>query len=444
MALEEIDITASGSISGTTISADTVVVGGNVITLTNAHLPSLTATTLSAGTIFSGSTDLYNIFPRKSVGVVYINSASDFPTPVGGIIYLSANTQYLVSGTINVGNPFRIDGGKSDIIGKDKYLDKIVYSGSGNMFNIRQPSFFYNIGIEAPSATNIFSGVMSTNDSFRLESSNFNNCQNIGSISGGLFTTINDNSFTNITGNGFTFISTRHLRYELNDHEFGYSGTTLYVNSGLYEAISISGNYINLPFSGIGINIHTGTTFTNNSGGGLINGNTIVGITSASTSLSGIQHYDSNWEIQGNLNISDSEASGEMYFNGNATPTVLAVNVWTRTAGTTTSGTNEQFTMSGSNVLRYTGKRTKEGVANVSLSISSVANNQTLQASIYKNGVQIPSSVCEMRTSTASQSVSGSLHAILMLTPNDYFELYIRNITASSNATVEFMNFVIE
>jgi pectin methylesterase-like acyl-CoA thioesterase len=62
MALEEIDITASGRLSATTMSADTVFVGGNQLTLSSAHLPILTADTFYGNTIYSGGTDLYDIF----------------------------------------------------------------------------------------------------------------------------------------------------------------------------------------------------------------------------------------------------------------------------------------------------------------------------------------------------------------------------------------------
>jgi hypothetical protein len=105
MALEQIDIN-SESLSATTLSADTIYVGGNLLSTTNAFLPNLTATTFSAGTYFSGFTPLdliiYSIVTGNSTSTLvqsglntYTGGTYQKPTiniSAATLAYLSAST----------------------------------------------------------------------------------------------------------------------------------------------------------------------------------------------------------------------------------------------------------------------------------------------------------------------------------------------------------------
>jgi hypothetical protein len=245
-----------------------------------------------------------------------------------------------------------------------------------------------------------------------------------------------------MSGNGFTLSNNQHIRYNFNDNEF--SGTNLTILSGTYSTIDIEANLFDMKTGYVGLSITTGVTFSSTTGGGLIANNMFVGDVTGSTILSGITYYANDWEVQGNLNLQSSSSLGGMYLNGNLTVTPLTVNIWAKVSGTTSGGTLQQFSMLSSGRLIYNGKRTKEAQIVVPYSVSTVTGTETVQVSLYKNGVLLPTSVNENRLQVADEAITGCLVALTTISTNDYFELYMRNISSDSDGTIEYMNYTIK
>jgi len=94
MALEINDINA-GSFSASTFSADTLFVGGNLISPTNAFFPSFSATTISGGTIYGDGSNLTGI----TTAFTYDNS-NKFTISRNGLIDLDAILSIVTALTI--------------------------------------------------------------------------------------------------------------------------------------------------------------------------------------------------------------------------------------------------------------------------------------------------------------------------------------------------------
>lgn len=403
----------------------------------------LSANTLVSNSILLSGNNITELFLPSINNVKVINQLSDFPPSVSNSITLLNNTLYLIANNINLVNNRLIITGNTVINGSSSSIDSFSYSGSNTLFTITNNFSMSDLTITSPNAANIFNTTLQSANILTLQDNIFNSSKNIGNISGGNIISILNNGFYNVTGNGFSFSSITQLEYADNEHIFGFSGVNINILNGTYEIIRIKDNYINLPLSGVGINIYSGITFTTVNGGGIIISNILTSNPTTTTPLSGIQYYDVNWEINTNLNIESSQPSGEMNLTSNIIETPLIVNIWTKISGITSSGTLQQFTMPENNKLKYIGKRVKQAKIVLVYSISSIVNNQTLQISFYQNGIQLSPPISETRTINSGESVNGSLVDLITIHENDYFELYIRNITGSNNAIIEFMNFTI-
>lgn len=127
---------------------------------------------------------------------------------------------------------------------------------------------------------------------------------------------------------------------------------------------------------------------------------------------------------------------GALHFNDPGTPTTITTpSTWVKAANVTTHTLLHRFSMTDNNRLQYTGITQVQGLVNVSMSVTSVANNQNLAFAIFKNGsLDVPSI---MRTKVASSDVqSVCLHTALEINPSDYFELYMMNETGANNITI--------
>lgn len=96
--------------------------------------------------------------------------------------------------------------------------------------------------------------------------------------------------------------------------------------------------------------------------------------------------------------------------------------------------------------LRYLGVDTSTFHVACSLSLRAAASNKEWYMSVFKNGVKIPRSGFWNENPTGSGATIGDFtiayHIATTLTTNDYLELFIRNITDTSNIVVRNFNLV--
>jgi len=129
----------------------------------------------------------------------------------------------------------------------------------------------------------------------------------------------------------------------------------------------------------------------------------------------------------------------ECYFSTPAA-TVLTLNTWTKAAGTSTeAAAHPDFTHS-NNRFTYTGANNIIIHGFASFSVTAATNNKVFEFGVAKNGTIVTPSIMRRKISTGADVGTGALHFVITMATNDYFEFFIRNITDSTNATLELMN----
>ena len=121
--------------------------------------------------------------------------------------------------------------------------------------------------------------------------------------------------------------------------------------------------------------------------------------------------------------------------------TTLAVNTWTKAAGTTTASvTDSDFDLTTNNRIVYNGSNNIIVHGFASFSVTAATNNKTFEFGVAKNGTIVSSSTMRRKIATGADVGTGALHFMLTMSRTDYFEFFIRNITDSTNATVQLLN----
>lgn len=142
-----------------------------------------------------------------------------------------------------------------------------------------------------------------------------------------------------------------------------------------------------------------------------------------------------------------SKPYAELYVNGNATQTSIAVasaNVnWTNNGATSTVGSTNKFTHDSANGrLTYTGEEDIVVMVHASISMARVsAGTNQGSASFYLSGAQqTKSEIHWMVEQTTGGRTNGVLTCILTLSKNDYIDLFVANETDTDNQIVSYLN----
>lgn len=125
--------------------------------------------------------------------------------------------------------------------------------------------------------------------------------------------------------------------------------------------------------------------------------------------------------------------------------TVIAVaGTFVKVAGTTLlTPFAHNWTMPVDNRLLYGGTARRVTHLACTISFTSVGNNQEIRFRIAKNGVTIPRSEVQRFVGTGADVASTALHNFNDALATDFFELWVANVTSTSNITVTNMNLFI-
>jgi hypothetical protein len=135
--------------------------------------------------------------------------------------------------------------------------------------------------------------------------------------------------------------------------------------------------------------------------------------------------------------VSLSPSFGSMYFSTPAETSITDQSTPTKAAGTTTSVSLSGFDMPANNRLRYTGSPDRHMHIACSLSFTAAANNKLIGLSIAKNGNSLVHSEVRRLVSTGADEGATALHADVMLSTNEYLEVFVSNETDTANLTVQ-------
>ena len=421
-----------------------------------------------------------NIFTPTINGVTMkeVSVESDFGTPVGGVITLVANTTYFVRGNVAITNELLVNT-RNAIIGFNRDIDKLTYSGSTNLITVVDNDFsMRNIGLCSTNAT----GKLLDATNITVAAPNFygrtkvlelqnlkvEDTTNVFTIRGFELVDISNCLFWYISDGtiGCQFQSNRHL--EISSCEFyNWFNRATPSNLDFYRQIEILANSPVAAGNGV-ININSSichpetiqeglyVNASSTTGFGTISSNTFTD-TNLTTGFVIVLDYDvqNTYIIQANQGITNGNAFASMditgnlvYLNNSTTNPIVLADANTVGGGGFTSPIAFPFSQRTINVvadgsIEYNRTLTSNFIVIVTATVQQ-SGNGVITARLRNNGTAITSSVgtTEIRSGiadTLSFSVLGQ--AVL----GNVFDIEIESSGGSdvlvSNLTLNGYNF---
>lgn len=452
----------TGSSAATVTLPDAAACAGRVYTIKNASttapLPVLTVATTSSQTIDGSSVQLLST-SRSVITVVsdganwsvtnsgivkarnnfvLVQSLSDLPAPVSGIITLAAGTTYEINGTISIASKINLNG--CYLIGKDANNDKLIYTpGSGELFTGTKGGTIKTLTLAAISTgSKLFNLELAATENLIMRDNVIANCKDVGLIKGGYIVFCSVINFSGNT-NGITYQDINHLLLD-NMAWFSTNYNTFEKFVGTFSMIEKLGGFshgvsansaIEMDISGI-VNITDAATFKN------------TAMMGTATRVNGT--FSGKWEVEcpGITTEKDDVATGNVYLTAAVATTFSGVNTPTKVLGNTTGVGLFRVSSSADNRLVYDGIKTRRFSVVASVSVTSQSANKYFSFYIYKNGVKLPESEQAMRLSTGVDKGSLTITCTVQLSTNDYIEIWAANTSDGSSMTVETMNLTIK
>ena len=368
---------------------------------------------------------------------VLVKSLADLPTPVGNVITLNSGTTYELNGAINLGvNSIDLNG--CVFVGADPNTDVLMYSGTNAIFTGSQGGlvqFMSFMGSGGSSKLfNINDATLSKN--FIIRDSYIIGFGEVGSISGYHFVYLNTLSYYgNLTGITLNGSDQLYIYDQIwNDNNTG----TAFTFNGAFEFISMIGGKLGVDSGEIGVDVTSIPTISSRA--------VIENIAFVNTGTYVNGSFSKEWEVQapGLMTERDEKATGSIYISTQATTDVTGKNVPVKVGGTTSSANLFRVDTGGeNNRLRYTGTKTRYFNVIATFSMEG-GKNDTIAFYIYKNGVAVPSIYVVNRLERLSDIGAASIMGTVQLSTNDYVELWLENLSANEDVTIEAMNLIIK
>jgi hypothetical protein len=366
--------------------------------------------------------------------VVLVNSMSDFPTAVSGVITLGDDSAYLVSAHLTTANRFVL-GDNTLVYAADALVASLEYTGTSTMFTCTDlSSKIKDITLDCPNGKllDISSGGTGT---FQMIGVIITECDEIGDITDMKAMQMVSCRFSSIVSDGFSFSGTLGI--------FAAARNLFTISSGCVfnfgTASFTAGWSLETSFAILA----SGTCFID----GLVDsGNMAVGalgtlfntrFEGAGDVLNNVAITDARWQFFGNDDIGDSRADGLLSLPSNSTNTVITVATTpVLVAGTWTIEDESQFTGTTAGRLTYNGSKVAKLPVTISLTGSPVSGvSKTITYHLYKNGVEITNAAQSNVISNGSPK-NTTLIWQLDLDTDDYLEAYVSNDTDTIDVLV--------
>lgn len=375
---------------------------------------------------------------------VFVNSKTDFPAAVSGVITLADNVTYFITKTIDLTGDRLVGGQNTTIIGgssENCFLISTGLSASTALISSQWSLPMRNLTITHGTALNLDATGNSTAalDWFGV---NFTSCANVGLIK----------SYSNFIMSDCALLNSANMTFD------GTIGTVGFVNclfSGLAAQTTLNfpstltiTRRIRCIYSSF-VAFGAGTAINVNASAVIPVESYIldtVNFSGGATYTGGVTYTDNKAFFSNCKGIVNSSAIGQMYFTNSLNANSIATqNIFEKISGTTTaSSINQKFSHT-ANRLTYTGGLARSFKITASSSAASqVTNNILILIRVAKNGVTIAESEAQSTTSAAGRYESFFSQCIVEMTTNDYVELWVANGTNANGIAVSEMNLIIE
>jgi hypothetical protein len=390
-----------------------------------------------------GETDDWYSIAKEVVGaVVEIYNVNDFPTPVLGVITLVDNVSYIIVTHVDLLGA-RIQGGvNSVLIGLSSENCSLTSTGLTGAPLI---SSIYSMPIRNLAIKDVEQGFYFDREigvnviALDWTGVNFVNCGIGGEIKEV------DN-----------FIFDKGIFVECGPIIFSGAIGTIGMGNNLYRGDGSAGNLIEITStcvisrrfrlvyssviafgSTVAIDVQAGATIPVESF--ILD---TVNFSGGSTYLNGLSSSDNETNISNCKGIENTSEVSQYYMNGNTTATTItATNTPVKVAGTTNSAPVTQKFVNTNNRSTYVGSLVRYFYITGTVSCES-GNNNEVGIFIYKNGTQITSSEIYSTMSGNGRGENITVQALVLLSTDDYIEIFTENRTSANDVTVTEMNII--
>jgi hypothetical protein len=156
--------------------------------------------------------------------------------------------------------------------------------------------------------------------------------------------------------------------------------------------------------------------------------------------------FSKQWEVESyGLNTEkDDVATGNLYLSSQSATNFSAINTPVKIFGTTSAVNLFRVSSAVANRLTYEGTKTKRFL--VMCSLTAVPTSSNIQYSFYiaKNGVILPESKQLRRFVNSSDQESATISCTVVLSPDDYIEVWVENNSNATPLIVETLNLAIK
>ena len=298
--------------------------------------------------------------------LITVNSISDFPTPVAGVIELvvdpGGSYVYEIGALeISSSNVFTITGGNIVIRGVHRTASGLTSTSTSTMFTCVNGAFFQEfVNFTCANAqwvdfTNPAAGIAS----FVGQNVIIRDCDTLGTISGAFVTSLRTMTVVDTQTGGFTWVGTANGQINISNFlGLSWAGTLLDLGTATFGIVDISSNCRFISPSGTttlsGLSSSGNLTAT---GRGLVAGNIFNGI---GTALSGIDTQDIKWEFTNNIFADGSTINSrdlmDAFLTSSTTVTIGTADVYVAIGGVNWStDISDRFTVTTAGICEYVG-----------------------------------------------------------------------------------------
>lgn len=365
---------------------------------------------------------------------VLVQSASDLPEPVAGIITLGTGITYEINGTIFMTSKIDLNG--CYLIGRDANNDKLIYTpATGELITGTKGGTVKNLTLAAvTTGAKLFNLDLGATENLIFRDNIVGNCKDVGLVKGGYIVFF---SVVNYSGNlnGITFQDINHLLID-NTAWFSSNYNTYEKFTGSFEMIEKLGGFSHGTSANGAVSLDIAGISSITEGANLKN-TVFLG---TGTKVNG--SFSNKWEAEavGINTETDGVATGTLYISTPALTDITGINTPKKVAGTTATSELLRVTSPASNRLQYDGTKTRTFIVTATASVAGASGTYAYSFYIYKNGIKIAAS----KQKTKIYSSSGDIQVIALvcsvtLATGDYVELWTENNEANVDITAHNM-----
>lgn len=373
----------------------------------------------------------------------FIQSKSDLPTAVAGVITLAANTTYYIfDGTIDLTGDRIVCSANTVIIGSSS--ENCILKSTGLSAETALITSTYSLPMRFLTITHgkalNLDATGNSDQALDWAGVNFTDCATIGTIK----------SYNNFLSTDGAFLNSQGLTFDGSIATVAFSGCLFDTSAAgtgiiLPDTLTITRRFRVIYSSFIAasgetaLNVSDSATIPNE--GYILD---TINFAGGGTYIVGVQHSSNKALFVNCKPIDNSGSIAQYYMVGNATATVIAgTDTFVRVAGTTTSGAYvEKFTLA-NNKATYAGNLIGFYKVTAFLTFTS-GNNNIIRGRIAKNGTTTASSESKSTANAAGRSENIPITDIVSLSNGDFIEIFVANASATTNISVSEMNVIIE